>query len=210
MHALFGGTFDPIHQGHLKLGRALAELVGLKRITLLPNRQPHYRSPPLATIEQRLTMIQLAIQGEPLFTIDDRELRRPTPSYTLESLQAVRTELGSQQSLSFILGQDAFLTLHHWYHWQQLLHYSHLLVSSRPGYPSNNWPRPLQSCLAARQVTEPRKLHQAPQGYLYLASLPPIPISATLIRQRLQRDESCCQLLPASVLTYIQQQGLYC
>lgn len=209
MKALFGGTFDPIHQGHLQLGQALAQLVGLQRMTLLPNRQPHYRSPPLATIEQRLTMIQLAIQGEPLFTIDDRELRRPSPSYTLESLQAIRMELGAQQPLLFILGQDAFLSLHHWHQWQQLLDYSHLVVCNRPGYPSQCWPRPLQAHLAARQVTEPQQLHQAAQGYLYFASLPPIPISATLIRQRLQRNEPCCQLLPASVQAYIQQQGLY-
>lgn len=209
MRALFGGTFDPIHHGHLQLGQALAQLVGLQRITLLPNRQPHYRTPPLATIEQRLTMIQLAIQEEPLFTIDDRELRRPTPSYTLDSLQAIRDELGAQQPLAFILGQDAFLTLPHWHQWQQLLHYSHLLVGSRPGYSSDHWPHPLQSYWAARQVMEPQRLHQAPQGYLYFASLPPSPISATLIRQRLQRNESCCQLLPASVQAYIQQQGLY-
>jgi nicotinate-nucleotide adenylyltransferase len=210
MQALFGGTFDPIHQGHLQLGQSLAPLIGLQQITLLPNRQPHYRPPPLATIEQRLTMIQLAIQGQPLFTIDDRELRRPTPSYTLQTLQAIRAELGEQHPLLFILGQDAFLTLHHWYHWQKLLHTSHLVVCSRPGYLSDHWPQPLQSHLAARQVMDPERLHEAPHGYLYLAFPPPIPISATLIRHRLQRKESCCQLLPASVEAYIQQQGLYC
>ncbi|MBI3310128.1 MAG: nicotinate-nucleotide adenylyltransferase [Serratia liquefaciens] len=134
LHALFGGTFDPIHYGHLRPVEALAAEVGLNRVTLLPNHVPPHRPQPEANAQQRLKMVELAIAGNPLFAVDDRELHRTTPSYTIETLEAIRKERGAALPLAFIIGQDSLLTLHKWHRWQSLLDTCHLLVLARPGY----------------------------------------------------------------------------
>ena len=110
--ALYGGTFDPIHYGHLKSVEALARLVKLKSVTIMPNNVPPHRPQPEASSAQRKEMIELAIANHPLFTLDDRELTRTTPSWTVETLEQLRAELGPKQPLAFIIGQDSLLNLH--------------------------------------------------------------------------------------------------
>jgi len=134
LQALFGGTFDPIHFGHLRPVEALAQQTGLQRVTLLPNNVPPHRPQPEASAAQRVDMLRCAIAGLPLFDIDTRELARDTPSWTVTTLEAWRAERGAAQPLGFIIGQDSLLSLASWHRWQDLLSLCHLLVCQRPGY----------------------------------------------------------------------------
>ncbi|MBD2795429.1 nicotinate-nucleotide adenylyltransferase [Xenorhabdus sp. 18] len=209
IQALFGGTFDPIHYGHLRPVEALAQLVGLKQIILLPNHVPPHRPQPEATAQQRLEMVRLAVRDNPLFTVDTRELERQSPSYTIETLKSFRQEIGEQHPLAFIIGQDSLQTLHTWYKWEELLDICHLLVCSRPGYQSQLSAPGMQSWLEKYQISSPLPLSQKPHGCIYPAATPLLNISATDIRQRHQQGISCDDLLPPSIQNYIDSQGLY-
>ncbi|MFD1801690.1 nicotinate-nucleotide adenylyltransferase [Mixta tenebrionis] len=209
LQALFGGTFDPIHYGHLNTVEALARQVGLHQVTLLPNNVPPHRPQPEASAAQRVAMIELAIADRPLFQLDTRELKRQTPSWTVETLQQLRTERGKTQPLAFIIGQDSLLSLHTWHRWQELLALCHLLVCQRPGYGSAMPTPELQNWLAQHRTQEADALHRQPCGLIWLADTPLLPISATDIRQRQRHSLSCADLLPAPVIDYINHQGLY-
>lgn len=209
VHALFGGTFDPIHYGHLKPVEALAKEVGLQHITLLPNHVPPHRPQPEANAQQRLKMVELAIEGSPLFSVDERELHRTAPSYTIDTLEEIRQEKGDNQPLAFIIGQDSLLTLHYWHRWQSLLDFCHLLVCARPGYASRLDTPALERWLEDHQTTDVDRLKQQANGLIYLAHTPLLDISATDIRQKKREGLSLDDLLPIPVQTYIDQQGLY-
>ncbi|WP_158780582.1 nicotinate-nucleotide adenylyltransferase [Pantoea sp. BAV 3049] len=209
LQALFGGTFDPIHYGHLQPAEALAKLAGLQKITLMPNNVPPHRPQPEASAAQRIKMVELAIAGNPLFNIDLREMQRDTPSYTFETLEALRAERGKQQPLAFIIGQDSLLTLHKWHRWQELLTLCHLLVCKRPGYDSKLETPELQRWLEEHQADTAEILHRQTAGRIFMADTPLVSISATEIRERRHRGDACEDLLPAAVLAYIDDQGLY-
>ena len=207
--AFFGGTFDPIHHGHLRPVSALAREIGISRITLLPNNVPPHREQPEASALQRKQMVELAIAGNPLFAIDDRELQRATPSYTIETLENLRQEKGPATPIAFIIGQDSLLTLHTWHRWQALLDVCHLLVCARPGYRSEMETPDQQRWLQAHRTEDATQLHRQPHGLVYLAHTPLVALSATDIRQRRQQGEPCADLVPAAVLRYMDEHGLY-
>lgn len=209
LQALFGGTFDPVHYGHLKPVEALANQIGLSRVIIMPNNVPPHRAQPEASSQQRKKMVELAIADKPLFTLDERELRRDTPSYTAQTLQEWREEQGTQHPLAFIIGQDSLLTFPTWHHYETILDNCHLIVCRRPGYPLTMEQEAHQQWLEAHLTTNPEELHVLPAGRIYLAETPWFNISATLIRERLERGEKCDDLLPESVLAYINEQGLY-
>lgn len=209
LHALFGGTFDPIHFGHLHPVEALAHQVGLQQVTLLPNNVPPHRPQPEASATQRVAMVKLAIADRPLFRLDPRELQRSAPSWTVETLAELRQERGSQQPLAFIIGQDSLLTLHKWHRWQDLLSLCHLLVCKRPGYPAAMETDEMQQWLNNHLAPDAHALHHQPAGSIFLADTPLVSISATEIRQRRHLGESCDDLLPAAVSAYIDREGLY-
>ncbi|QTL38930.1 nicotinate-nucleotide adenylyltransferase [Xenorhabdus budapestensis] len=209
IHALFGGTFDPIHYGHLRPVEALAKQVGLKQVILLPNHVPPHRPQPEASPQQRLAMVHLAVQDNPLFTVDTRELQRQTPSYTIETLKSFREEVGEQCPLAFIIGQDSLQSIHTWHCWAELLDICHLLVCSRPGYARQLATPEMQKWLEQHQIDTPASLSQKSHGYIYLAKTPLLDISATDIRQRHQQGLSCDDLLPPSIQNYIDSQNLY-
>lgn len=209
LQALFGGTFDPVHFGHLKPVEILANLIGLQRVIIMPNNVPPHRPQPEASAEQRKHMLELAIADKPLFQLDERELRRDTPSYTSQTLQEWRAERGPTQPLGFIIGQDSLLNFPSWHQYQTILQNSHLIVCRRPGYPLTMKEEQHQEWLDTHLTNDAEDLHTLPAGKIYLAETPWFDISATLIRERLQQDLSCDDLLPASVLNYIRQQGLY-
>ncbi|VFS49278.1 nicotinate-nucleotide adenylyltransferase [Budvicia aquatica] len=205
----FGGTFDPIHYGHLRPVEALAQEVGLQRITLLPNHVPPHRPQPEANAQQRLHMVELAIENNPLLSVDERELHRTTPSYTIDTLEELRTERGAERPMAFIIGQDSLLTLHYWHRWQSLLDYCHLLVCGRSGYADRLDTPELERWLEQHRTTDVNALKQQPNGLIYLAHTPLLDISATDIRQRKRNGINCDDLLPENVQRYIEQQGLY-
>ncbi|MFC3394916.1 nicotinate-nucleotide adenylyltransferase [Brenneria rubrifaciens] len=207
--AFFGGTFDPIHYGHLKPVTALAKIVGLNQIILLPNNVPPHRQQPEASPQQRLRMAQLAAEDNALLTVDDRELQRQKPSYTIDTLEILRAEKGSNTSLAFIIGQDSLLALHQWHRWQDILNVCHLLVCARPGYKATLTTPELQHWLEAHLTQDPQSLHQQTHGLIFLADTPLVSISATEIRQRRQAGLNCHDWLPPAVLRYIDEHGLY-
>lgn len=209
LQALFGGTFDPVHYGHLKPVEILANLIGLQRVIIMPNNVPPHRPQPEATSEQRKHMLELAVADKPLFQLDERELRRDTPSYTSQTLQEWRAERGPTQPLGFIIGQDSLLNFPSWHQYETILQNSHLIVCRRPGYPLTMKEEQHQEWLDTHLTNNVEDLHTLPAGKIYLAETPWFDISATLIRERLQQDLSCDDLLPAPVLNYIRQQGLY-
>lgn len=207
--AYFGGTFDPIHYGHLRPATALADEIGLTRITLMPNNVPPHREQPEASAQQRKRMVELAIADKPLFTVDDRELQRITPSYTIDTMEMIRTEMGDNIPLAFIIGQDSLLTLHSWHRGQDLLKVCHLLVCARPGYRTQLDTPEQQAWLDAHSVNNAAALHSQPYGLIYLAHTPLVTISATDIRQRRQKGQPCDDLVPPAVLHFMDAQGLY-
>ncbi|TCT38043.1 nicotinate-nucleotide adenylyltransferase [Providencia alcalifaciens] len=209
LQALFGGTFDPIHYGHLRPVEALANQVGLQKVILLPNHVPPHRPQPEASPIQRLEMVKLAIQNNPLFTVDTRELQRNTPSFTIETLSELRQELGHEQPLAFIIGQDSLLSINTWHGWTQLLDKCHLLVCARPGYATHFTDPDMQQWLQQHQVQDPQVLSQTPCGSIFIGDTPLVNISATEIREQLSEGQACEDLLPRAVYHYIQQQHLY-
>lgn len=209
LHALFGGTFDPIHYGHLKPVEALAQQVGLQHIILLPNNVPPHRPQPEANAQQRLKMVELAVAANPLFSVDSRELLRDAPSFTIETLESLRKERGAERPLAFIIGQDSLLSLHKWHRWESLLDVCHLLVCARPYYAQTLETPELQQWLDEHRIFDPQLLSRRPQGAIYLADTPLLDISATDIRRRRHHGESCDDLLPRAVQRYIELQGLY-
>ena len=209
LYALFGGTFDPIHYGHLRPVEALAQQVGLKRVTLLPNNVPPHRPQPEASAQQRVEMLRCAIADRPLFDIDTRELARETSSWTVATLEMLRAERGAVQPLAFIIGQDSLLTLAKWHRWQDLLSLCHLLVCQRPGYATRMESPEMQQWLDDHRARDEQQLHQLPAGRIWLADTPLLDISATEIRQRRHAGIPCTDLLPDAVIDYIDRVGLY-
>lgn len=209
LQAIYGGTFDPVHYGHLNSVTALAEQVSLRQVIIMPNNVPPHRPQPAASSEQRRKMVELAIADKPLFTLDCRELERATPSWTVETLEQIRAEKDPQQPLAFIIGQDSLVSLPHWHRWEALLSLCHLLVCQRPGYPLTMETAKLQRWLETHLTHSVEPLHQQPAGKIFIAPTPLYDISATTIRQRLRSGQACDDLLPAPVLEFIDRQHLY-
>lgn len=207
--AWYGGTFDPIHFGHLKPVEALAQQIRLKKVVIIPNNVPPHRPQPEANSAQRKAMVELAIQGNDLFELDDRELRREMPSWTADTMEALRRERGADQPLGFIIGQDSLLTFHQWHRYETILACCHLLVCRRPGYPLTMPDARQQRWLEQHLTTDICDLHTLPAGKIFLADTPLLDISATMIRQRLENGQPCDDVVPEAVVTYITRHGLY-
>ncbi|WP_434585921.1 nicotinate-nucleotide adenylyltransferase [Klebsiella sp. R390] len=210
LQAMYGGTFDPVHYGHLKPVEILANQIGLGKVIIVPNNVPPHRPQPEASSAQRKQMLELAIADKPLFVLDERELQRQTPSYTALTLAEWRQEQGPDRPLAFIIGQDSLLTFPTWHNYATILDNAHLIVCRRPGYPLVMKQEADQRWLDQHLTHDVEQLHNRPAGAIYLAETPWFDISATLIRQRLERGESCADMLPAAVLDYIHQHKLYC
>lgn len=204
---LLGGTFNPVHIGHLRAALEVTEFMGLDELRLVPSARPPHRQAPQVSAEQRLAMVELAVVGEPRLKVDDRELKRDKPSYTLDTLESLRGELAAHDQLFLLLGWDAFCGLPSWHRWQELLDHCHLLVLQRPDADSEA-PEALRDLLAARSVSNPLSL-QGPGGQISFIWQTPLAVSATQIRQLLAAGRSARFLLPDAVLAYIQAQGLY-
>lgn len=205
--AVFGGTFNPVHLGHLRSAIELLEHLPVSQLRFMPCSLPPHREPPGISARQRAAMIELAIAGEPRFSCDTRELERPGPSYTIDSLASLREEIGGQRSLVLVMGCDALLGLDRWHRWQELLEHCHIAAIARPGW---NWPEEgeLAAYLASRRSTAP-ELASRPSGGVHITALRPLEIAATEIRRLLQSNRSARYLVPDTVHTYIHQHGLY-
>lgn len=207
---IFGGTFDPIHFGHLRLAEEMVAALGLSRVLFIPAGQPPHREAPRIAAAHRLEMVRCAIAGNPFFAVDAREVQRAQPSYTVESLTSLRDELGPDQPMWLLLGADAFLGLASWHHWQRLFGLANIAVVTRPGsqlLQPDAMQEPLKSEVLNRQVAD----HTAagPAGSVWFQRMTPLEISATAIRETLSRQGSVRYLLPDTVLNYIYEHQLY-
>jgi len=203
---IFGGTFDPIHFGHLRLAEEMAEGLGLDQVLFIPAGQPPHRGAPRIAATHRLEMVRRAIAGNPRFAVDAREVTSPRPSYTVDTLTALRAELGKEQPLWLLLGADAFLELPTWHEWRQLFELANIAVAARPGaqmLQSDLMPEPLKSEVLKRQEAN------GSAGSVMLRQTTPLDISATAIRDTLARHGSARYLLPDAVLDYIHEHQLY-
>lgn len=204
---VFGGTFDPVHQGHLQIALMLQKEFLLPEIRFIPCKIPVLKEEAHAAAHDRLAMLELAISAYPGLTIDTRELDRTTPSYTVETLHSLRTQF-PQHPLCFVLGMDAFLELPQWYHWQELLTLSHLIVINRNAHPIPQDSLLIQ-LLQRHSMTDPNFLHTTLAGSILQKTITPICISSSNIRQQIRSGQDVSSLLPPQVFHYIQERKLY-
>ncbi|MDO9164253.1 MAG: nicotinate-nucleotide adenylyltransferase [Methylococcaceae bacterium] len=204
MIGIFGGTFDPVHYGHLRSALEVKELFGLDEVRLIPCYQPPHRDQPKASATMRLQMLQQAINHEPGLVVDSRELNRTGPSYMVDTLKSLREEF-SEQTLLLFIGSDAFENLTSWHRWQQLFDYAHLVVLTRPGYAI----KLLDSFFNPRLANAKTELSKTPAGSIFFQPVTQLDISATAIRNMIALKQSPRFLLPDAVIEYIQQHQLY-
>lgn len=204
---LLGGTFDPIHFGHLRSAVEVREYLALDELRLIPNATPPHRGSPGASAQQRLEMVCLAAASDAGLLVDDCELQRDRPSYTVDTLASLRAELGPEVTLFLILGWDAFSGLPGWHRWDEILQLASLVVLQRPEQ-DQELPEVLKDLLAARSVGDALAM-QATHGEVLCLAQTPLAISATHIRSLIQAGRSPRFLLPDSVLGYIETKGLY-
>jgi nicotinate-nucleotide adenylyltransferase len=205
---ILGGTFDPVHFGHLRAAAELYEQLQLDDFRMLPAGQPPHRGRTQASAFDRLHMLQLALQDHPGIRLDDCEIRRDGPSYMVDTLTQIRASIGTQRPLLLALGQDAANTLDQWHCWQQLPQLAHLVIMTRPdnapGYRGE-----LAGSLQPRIIDCIEPLWQAPAGHVLHLNITELAISSTDIRAQIEAGRDPAFLLPASVLAYIREQGLY-
>jgi nicotinate-nucleotide adenylyltransferase len=209
---ILGGTFDPIHYGHLRLAEEMLELANLRQIRFIPAGTPPHRGTPQVSAQHRSAMVQLAIADQPPFVLDDREVERTTPCYTVDTLNELRAELGAAQPLCLLMGGDEFVQLHTWHEWERLFELEHIVVGNRPGFtlqdhidaaiPALRRHYQLRLCAADA-------LSRQPAGGITEVAIPKLEISATLIRSRVAENRSIRYLLPNAVADYIHQHHLY-
>jgi nicotinate-nucleotide adenylyltransferase len=203
----FGGTFDPIHYGHLHAARTAASALRLEWVALILAARPGHRVA-RATIEQRWQMLQLALAGDTVLRADDREIRRSAASYTVDTLKELRAERGHDQSFVWLLGWDAYRELPSWNRWEELLSLSHLGVLRRPGV-GGDLSATMTQFTRAHAAADAMQLHTRPAGLVTFVTAPMLRISATVVRDKLGRGEDVADLLPSGVRTYINQHHLY-
>jgi nicotinate-nucleotide adenylyltransferase len=209
---ILGGTFDPIHYGHLRLAEEMLELADLEQIRFIPTGTPPHRDAPQASAIHRSDMVRLAIADQPAFVLDDREVHRTTPCYTVDTLRELRAELGKAQPLCLLMGGDAFLELHTWREWEQLFELAHIVVGYRPSFTLaeriHTASAELRKHYQERRCTADA-LSRRPGGGVVELAIPKLEISATVIRSRVAENRTIRYLLPNPVADYIHQHQLY-
>jgi nicotinate-nucleotide adenylyltransferase len=204
---ILGGTFDPIHFGHLRTALELHQALDLAEVRLVPCYQPVHRKQPTATPQQRLAMVQTAIGNESALTADDCEIQRKGPSYTIDTLEHMRKKFPSTP-LCLIMGIDALLHFTSWHRWQEILDLAHLVIAHRPHYhlPHTGI---VADLLKQRLKQSPEALHECLAGNIVFHPVTPLEISATDIRKQIAMGSNPRYLLPDSVYKYIQEHGVY-
>lgn len=207
---ILGGTFDPIHYGHLRLAEEMLELAKLEQIRFIPAGNPPHRDAPGVSAAHRSAMVRLAIAGQPAFVLDEREVAKQGKCYTVDTLKALRSELGGAQPLCLLMGGDAFLQFHTWHEWESILELSHIVVGYRPGFPlEEQKTAPELYEQYRKRLCSVEHLAQQPSGGIAELAIPKLEISATLIRARVSEHRTIRYLLPDNVANYIYQHHLY-
>ncbi|MCL4184762.1 MAG: nicotinate-nucleotide adenylyltransferase [Burkholderiaceae bacterium] len=203
---LLGGTFDPIHVGHLALAHAARDALRLDEVRLVPTGRSWQKAGAGAGVAARLAMVRLAVSAIPGFVVDDRETRRAGASYTIDTLIELRAELGAEPALVLLLGSDQLRNLATWHRHDELLRHAHIAATRRGSHPLSGFDAPVEALVAAHGRDA---LPDAPAGAIVFFAMPPVPVSASALRERLARGERPVELLPPRVLDYIERHRLY-
>jgi nicotinate-nucleotide adenylyltransferase len=204
---LFGGTFDPIHYGHLRTAFELGRELHLTEVRFLPTGSPPHREQPYASADLRLRMVQAAVADQPAFSVDDREIRRTGVSYSVDTLTELRTEFPNR-SLCLLLGMDAFLGLPEWHRWRELLGLAHIVVAHRPGWKAPTM-GPLGEVMVDHGTGTIRELHEKLAGHVYVHAVTQLEISSTELRQLIIAGRDPRYLVPEEVRTIIRETRCY-
>lgn len=204
---ILGGTFDPIHLGHLRLALELYEALDLAKVHIIPTYNPIYRKQPVASPFERFEMAKCAVEGEPALMADDREIRRKGTTYTIDTLLEMREEM-PDTPLCLLVGIDAFLGFSSWHRWKEILDHTHIIVAHRPHYhlPSTGI---IAELIQARLQKEIAFIHENTAGGILLRPITSLEISATDIRKQIAMGRNPRYLLPDSVYDYIKKTGTY-
>ena len=205
---ILGGTFDPVHNGHLRLAIEFYERLDLEEVRFVPLRVPPHRETPLADPEQRMAMLTAAIKNITGIIIDDCELRRESISYTIDTVSAVRASVG-QIPICLLMGMDAFATIQFWHRWTDLLQYVHIAIADRPVRDSVTIDPNITVFLNEHSVNDAAVLHQTPAGKIFSSMIPMLDISASRIRNMISKGRDPHGLLPEGVLEFIRTNNLY-
>ena len=210
---IYGGTFDPVHFGHLRLAEEAADALNLPQIRWIPAGRPAHKDSPKVSAAQRLEMVRLALADNPRFELDAAEVDTAQPSYTVPTLERLRQPgvCGPQRSLVLLMGADAFAGMANWHRWEQLFALAHIGVAYRPGYSidPDKLSTPLAEHFRARQCADRTQLAASPSGRIFTFAMTQLDISATLIRTLLSKGHSARYLLPEKLLTHIQNHHFY-
>src|SRR5215510_14290916 len=202
---IFGGTFDPIHYGHLRTAFELLQALRLTEVRFMPAGNPPHREAAVASAELRLKMVAAATEGQHGFIVDDREIRREGPSYSVDTLATLRAE-HPDRSLCLIVGMDAFIGLPKWYQWRQILQLAHVVVAHRPGWRTPTL-GPLGELLVDRGTANVVDLHDAIAGRIYIHAVTQLEISSSGVRDLVRRGGDPRFLIPDAVRKIIAESG---
>lgn len=206
---IFGGTFNPIHNGHLALAQSVLDTLHCSQIRFIPAAIPPHKATPAVTAQHRATMVQLAIADHPQFVLDTCELDRQGPSYTIETLHLLKQRL-PDQSLCLIMGQDSYLKLPTWHRWLELLDYCHLLIVHRADLESGLHVHPEHADKLVEITQAAQRFAEKKQGSISYLTITPPDISSTRIREALRyKSNDLAHELPEKVLHYLQENHLY-
>jgi len=208
--AILGGTFDPIHNGHIIPAKHVAKWLGVNQVNLMPAHLPPHKNTVSASPKQRADMVKLVCNSESLFVFDQRELKRKTVTYTVDTLREIKQEF-PQTTLFFIIGMDSLLSFTQWHRWQEILTLCHLVVNCRPNYSVENLPNDIQLLLNNHQLSKSiaAQLINKQAGYILFPPEIACDVSSTLIRSKIKERQTCDNLMPQSVLNYINKHQLY-
>ncbi len=208
---IYGGTFDPVHFGHLRPALEVCETLDLKQIRFIPSCIPPHRDSPDTSVENRLLMLEKAIASEKRFVVDQLEIKRQGNSYTIDTLKSLKNSF-PYQPLCLILGLDAFLKINSWYRWKEFMSFCHFVVTKRPDSQFDcieSWPFEIQNLFEKHQVTDHSVLHTLLQGKIYFMHVTQLPISSSLIRHKLKNKLSIRYLLHDKVYDIIAEKKVY-
>jgi nicotinate-nucleotide adenylyltransferase len=205
--AIFGGTYDPVHIGHLRVAWEAAEALDAE-VRLMPAHVPPHRAQPLASASDRVAMLRLALAGQSRLALDQRELSRPGPSYTVETLRDLRREIGPERPLLLLVGADAYAGLPTWHDWLALYALAHVVVLTRPGHPVE-WTGVLALETRARRADGAAILREAPGGRVLELAVTALEVSASYLRAEFAAGREPRYLVPDAVLAYIRAHRLY-
>ena len=205
---ILGGTFDPVHNGHLHLATTFLETLNMAELRFVPLNTPPHRTPPLASAEQRLEMLELAVENQAGLKVDDCEIRRGGISYSIDTLKHLRKIL-NETPICLLMGIENFNTLNHWHQWQSLLDYAHIVIANRPGSDNKLTDEEIKNFMDVSITHSVELLHQQPAGLIMQLDIPMLDISSTQIRKNFQTNLNSDSLLPNKVLDFVQTHHLY-